>query len=112
MRRRSLVIFFLLLVTALAGAVTAQERFGTLTGRVTDQQGAAVPGVTVTVTNTQSGEVRTFVTDGNGQYIAADLNPGRYTAAFELSGFSKIERSDLSVQLGRTFELNAEMTVG
>ena len=86
MRRRSLVIFFLLLVTALSGAnTTAQERFGTLTGRVTDQQGQAVPGVTVTTTNTQSGEVRTFVTDSNGVYSARDLNPGRYTVAFELS---------------------------
>jgi hypothetical protein len=100
------------MTVAMTGLATAQERFGTLTGRVTDQQGAAVPGVTVTVTNTQSGEVRTFVTDGNGQYIAADLNPGRYTVAFELSGFSTVERTGVSVLLGRTFELNAEMRVG
>ena len=97
---------------AITGLATAQERFGTLTGRVTDQQGAAVPGVTVTVTNPQTGEVRTFITDGNGQYIAADINPGRYIVAFELSGFSKVERADVSVLLGRTFELNAELRVG
>jgi hypothetical protein len=100
------------LTVAITGLATAQERFGTLTGRVIDQQGATVPGVTVTVTNTQSGEVRTYVTDENGQYLAPDLNPGRYTVAFELSGFSKVERPDISVQLGRSFQLDAQMSVG
>lgn len=100
------------LTLAVTGLATAQERFGTLQGRATDQQGAAIPGVTITLTNTQSGEVRTLVTDGNGMWIAPDLNPGRYTVAFELSGFSRVERTDVSVVLGRSFELNAEMSVG
>ena len=108
-RISALLVAFTLAVTGLA---TAQERFGTLTGRVTDQQGQAVPGVTVTLTNTQSGEVRTLVTDANGVYNAPDLNPGRYTVAFELSGFAKVERSDITVQLGRTFQVDAEMRVG
>src|SRR6476620_4470759 len=74
-------IMALLLLCGLAFSTpaTAQERFGTLTGRVTDQQGAAVPGVTVTTTNNATGEVRVFVSDANGHYIAPDLNPGRYT---------------------------------
>ena len=97
------------LATSLA---SAQERFGSLTGRVTDQQGGAVPGVTVTITNAQTGESRLFVTDSNGQYLAQDLNPGRYTVLFELTGFSRVERSDISVLLGRTFELDAQMRVG
>ena len=97
---------------ALTGLATAQERFGALTGRVVDQQGAAVPGVTVTVTNVQSGDVRTFVSDANGQWMAQDLNPGRYTVAFELQGFSKVERPDILVQLGRSFEVDAEMRIG
>ena len=107
-------IMALLLLCGLALGTTAmaQERFGTLTGKITDQQGAAVPGVTVTATNNTTGEPRVFVTDANGQYIAPDLNPGRYTVTFELTGFSKIERNDISVALGRTFELNAQMTVG
>ena len=109
-RRMSAV--FVALILAIAVIVEAQERFGTLTGRVTDQQGATVPGVTVVITNPQSGEVRTFVTDGNGQFIAPDLNPGRYTVAFELSGFSKVERADVSVHARPHFELNAEMRVG
>jgi hypothetical protein len=96
----------------LTGLASAQERFGALTGRVTDQQGAAIPGVTVTATNTQTGEVRAFVTNANGQYIAPDLVPGRYNVSFELAGFAKVERNDLAVLLGRTFELDAQMRVG
>ena len=68
----------LVLALVLTAHVNAQERFGTLQGRVTDQQGASIPGVTVAVTSLSSGETRTFVTDSNGQFLAADLNPGRY----------------------------------
>ena len=100
------------LAFATAGITTAQERFGTLRGTVTDQQGAAVPGVTVTVTNVETGEVRSFVTDTEGNYLAPDLNPGRYNVAFELSGFRKVERSNIIVLLGRSFDINAQLTVG
>jgi hypothetical protein len=95
-----------------AGLASAQERFGALTGRVTDQQGGAIPGVIVITTHMQTGEVRSFVTDANGQYLAADLTPGRYTVRFELIGFAKVERADVIVQLGRTFEVNTQLTVG
>jgi Carboxypeptidase regulatory-like domain len=49
-----------------AGVATAQERFGTLRGTVTDQQAQPVPGVTVTVTNAVTGEPRSYVTNANG----------------------------------------------
>lgn len=97
---------------AVTGMASAQERFGTLTGRVTDQQAASIPGVTVVVTNNQTGEIRTLVTDEKGQFLAPDLVPGRYTVRFELTGFSKIERADVSVVLGRTFQLDTQLSVG
>src|SRR5687768_12559146 len=96
----------------MTGLASAQERFGTLRGTVLDQQGAAVPGVTVTITNAVTGESRDYVTDANGQYLAQDLNPGRYNVAFELSGFARVERNDISVALGRAFEVDAQMRVG
>src|SRR6185436_17111618 len=93
------------------GLASAQERFGALTGRVTDQQGQAIPGVTVVATNTQTGEVRSFVTDGNGQFAAQDLVPGRYNVRFELTGFAKVERAEVNVLLGRSFQLDTQMRV-
>ncbi len=80
-RLSALVLVLALVFTAHA---TAQERFGSLQGRVTDQQAAPIPGVTVTVTSLSSGESRNFVTDVNGQFVASDLNPGRYKVLFEL----------------------------
>ena len=103
--------WILVLALVLAAPATAQERFGTLQGRVTDQQAAPIPGVTVSVTSLTSGETRTFVTDASGQFVASDLNPGRYKVNFELAGFTRIERPDVSVALGRTFEVNTEMSV-
>ena len=104
--------FLVAFALVLTGVATAQERFGALRGTVTDQQGQPVPGVSVVITNTVSGEPRTYVTDGDGQYNAQNLSPGRYTVAFELTGFSRVERQDISVLLGRSFDLNAQLTVG
>src|SRR5687767_9249426 len=108
-RITGLLLAFALAVTGLAAA---QERFGALSGKVTDQQNAVVPGVTVTTTNTQSGETRVFVTGADGMFRAPDLVPGRYTVKFELSGFSSAERADVLVLLGREFELNTQLNVG
>ena len=104
--------FLLALAFAFTGIAAAQERFGALTGRITDQTSAALPGVTVTTTNTQSGETRVFVTGADGMFRAPDLVPGRYTVKFELSGFSSAERADVLVLLGREFELNTQLNVG
>ena len=112
MRVRLLVVCLLALFMGGAQYAGAQERFGSLTGTVTDQQGGAMPGVTVVITNATSGESRTFVTDSNGKYNAPDLQPGRYRVAFELQGFNRIERQDISVVLGRTFNLDAQLQVG
>jgi hypothetical protein len=52
------------------------------------------------------------VTNANGQFSAPDLVPGRYTVAFELTGFAKVERPDINVLLGRSFEIDAQLRVG
>ncbi|HWB28944.1 MAG TPA: carboxypeptidase regulatory-like domain-containing protein, partial [Vicinamibacterales bacterium] len=96
---------------ALPAIAHAQERFGTLTGQVTDAQAAAVPGVTVTVTNADNGEVRTYVTDASGRYLAPDLPPGRYTVEFQLTGFQGVKRTDVSVVLGRSFTVDTTLAV-
>jgi len=104
--------FLLAFVLAASGLAAAQERFGALIGKVTDQQSAAIPGVTVTATNTQTGESRVFVTGADGTFRAPDLVPGRYTVRFELSGFTTAERADVLVLLGREFEVNSQLNVG
>src|SRR5258706_15163408 len=93
---------FLAFVLALTGLAAAQETTGAITGRITDAQGLAVPGASVTVTNIQTSGARTFVTDSDGRYTASNLQPGRYKVSFEITGFKKVERGDIDVLLGRT----------
>src|SRR5918993_638734 len=92
--------------------VSAQERFGGLTGTVTDTSGAVLPGTTVTITNKVSGAVKSVVTSGDGLYTVQDLDPGRYSVTIELSGFAKSEIPDVAVSLGKTIKVDAQLKVG
>lgn len=76
----------LALVLAPAG-VGAQDGASRLTGRVTDASGAALPGVTVTLSSTRHPGSFTAITDGTGQYTFPALPPDTYAARFDLEGF-------------------------
>src|SRR5918993_4670984 len=79
--------------------VSAQERFGGLTGTVTDTSGAVLPGATVNITNKVSGAVKSVVTSDDGLYNVQDLDPGRYAVSIELSGFAKAEIAEVNISL-------------
>jgi Carboxypeptidase regulatory-like domain len=90
---RSNVRYLWILCLLLAGLpflAAAQE--ATIVGTVTDPAGSVVPNVTITVTNTGTGYVRTFTTNDVGQYVAPSLPIGKYDLRAESSGF-KIEES-------------------
>jgi hypothetical protein len=87
----------------------AQQTTGTIAGRLVDAQGAAVPGVTVTGRNVQTGFVRTSVTDGEGIYRLAALPVGTYDLTAELQGFTKIENKGIVLNVGQT--LDVDMTL-
>src|SRR5882672_9024940 len=106
--RRSLVVLVLLLATAAIAA--AQGTTGTISGRIVDPQGLAVPGVTVTVTGAQG--AKTGVTDGSGRFTVPFLIPGTYSMKAELQGFKTIEQKDIVVRLEQTVDLPITMTVG
>jgi hypothetical protein len=95
------------------GASTvAQERFGGLSGVITDPSASPVPGATVTATNSETGAVRTTVSGADGTFRILDLEPGRYTVSVELSGFQKVQANDVLVFLGRTADLPVRLSVG
>src|SRR3712207_3603551 len=99
----------LALVLAITSAAVAQETTGTVAGRITDSQGLAVPGATVTLTGAQG--TRTFVTDAEGNYSAPFLAPGAYAIRAELQGFKAVETKNVNVSLGRTATVNVKMEV-
>jgi len=107
---RTLVVLCVLLLTSIP--VWGQQSFGNLSGTVTDPTGAVVPGVAVTVTNAATHRVFNTRTGGDGTYRATDLDPGRYSVAFEKTGFSRYEVPDVIVLVGRTLKVEAALQVG
>jgi carboxypeptidase family protein len=79
-------------------ALFAQMTRGGIGGTVRDSSGAVVPGVTVTVTNVATNAMVTAVTDGQGAFRVAALEPGTYTVTAELSGFGKVEQREVVVR--------------
>jgi hypothetical protein len=86
----------------------AQANFGRILGTVTDQTGAVIAGAVVTVLDTQRGIARSLVTDQAGQYDAPSLTPSLYTVRVEVSGFKRLDRPNVLVEVGR--EIRVDLT--
>ena len=98
----------LVMTTALAWAQATAE----LNGRVTDESGAVLPGVSVTVTQTDTGFTRTTVTDGEGGYSLPNLPTGPYRLEIALQGFRTYVQTGIVLQVGATPTINAVLAVG
>ena len=91
--RNSLVLTFLLLLP-----LPALARDGDVSGTVTDQTGAALPGVTVEAGSPALDDgPRSATTDAEGRFVIGDLPAGAYSVSFSLSGFDTVNRDDVSV---------------
>jgi hypothetical protein len=106
----SVLVCVCALATAAAPAL-AQQTTGNITGRIVDDQGAAVPGVTVTALNTLTGFTRADVSDAAGVYRLNALPVGTYDVTAELQGFSKVEHKGLVVNVGQTLDVNVALKV-
>jgi hypothetical protein len=107
---RALAIVFVTLGSA--GPAYAQLDRGTISGTVTDQQGAVVPGVTITATSKQTGEARAAVTNATGFYTFPNLPPGRYDVSAELQGFRKVTRTDVPLDAGGAIRIDTVLEAG
>ncbi len=92
--RRQLVLFLTLVTLLVSGSTIsrAQSTFGTITGTVTDPTGAVLPNATLTITNKSTQIVRTVTANGEGNYLAANLDPGIYRIEATAAGFGKFAR--------------------
>lgn len=84
---------------------------GGIVGTLTDPSGSVVPGVDVTILNTETGLARTVHTNQSGIYSATFLQPGVYDVTASKSGFAKIDNKGLTVQVGQTLTVDIQMTV-
>ena len=106
-------VFALVLLGALASAPLSAQIGGAANvgGAVVDESGAALPGATVTVTNTATGRTQALVTSGDGRYRAVALPPGPYLVTADLQGVSTVRRNVVLV-VGADAELNITLGVG
>ena len=111
MFRKLLAAAIALLVSTSAFA-QSQAVNGLIEGVVKDSSGGVLPGVNVTVTNTSTGETKTFVTDGAGNYRAPLLSLGTYKVRVELSGFKAYERAGFTLSAGQNVVVNAVLETG
>jgi hypothetical protein len=108
--RRLFILAVLVLVAA--GPVLAQTQTGTITGLVTDEQGAVMPGVTVSIQSPALiGGTRTAVTNSRGSYQFSQLAPGMYTVTFELAGFQTLRMEEVDVRVAVNSTANARLAV-
>ena len=116
MTKRRLILFLVVeLFLALEISVlvlNGQSDRGIITGTVTDESGAAIVGVSLTVTNTGTSVSFKTTTGSNGSYTIALLPVGTYLVNVEQPGFKKFVKNGIVVQVGQTAPLDIVMELG
>ena len=103
----ALCVFMVLLATSGWAQGTAE-----ITGVVRDNSGGVLPGVTVTMTQTDTGFTRTVVTNEDGAYSMPNLATGPYRLEAQLQGFRTFSRTGIVLQVGASPVLNVELAIG
>ena len=102
-------IAILLLALPIHAQTTAS---GSVHGYARDDSGAVLPGVAVSATSPTVPGLRATTTDRSGEYRLADLPPGDYTLAAELSGFSRFVRTPVTIRAGLNVDVDITMKIG
>ena len=111
LRRASIAVLLLALAVGVATSAMAQTTTGVISGIITDAQGGVLPGVTVTARITDTGLLRTDVTQGDGRFRFAALPPGPYEIKAELSGFGPVTVPALTVNTASETTRNITLQV-
>ncbi len=115
MKRWTTGLLALLVTLSFSAPVFAQgggaSSTGTIQGRVSDSQGAVLPGVTVTATSPALIQPQTTVTSETGNYRFPAVPPGTFSVSYELAGFNTLKRDGISITLGFTAQVNVELAL-
>ncbi len=104
------ILVAFLACTLAAGVLMAQSTRGDIQGRVADDQGAALPGVTVTIASDALIGAQSTVSDSKGMYKFLVLPPGAYTVTYSLSGFQTRSQENMAVKINSTTRIDVIMT--
>ena len=111
-RRCALSLAVLAALLIYAPNAGAQVLYGSIVGNVTDSTGAAVPGATVSIEQTETRLKRELVTDAAGAYHFTAVPTGTYTVTITMSGFRSFDRQNVPVTLNSVARVDAKMEVG
>jgi len=110
------LVFASLLAMAFLAFIAApgwgQNVYGTIAGTVTDSSGAAIANATVTLTNLDTSEKHNMETDASGYYTFVNILPGRYKVEVEKSGFKKVVRQPIIVEIESGLKVDITLQVG
>src|SRR5258708_35425307 len=108
-RRASLAVLSLF---ALSIVATSQTYLGRILGTVTDKSNAIVTKAKVTVVNIGTSATRDLVTNEAGEYVAPNLPPGEYKVTVDASGFRKVERTGIRLEVAKDARIDFQLQPG
>ena len=106
---------FSALVLALCFAGYGQAQMastGTVIGTVTDPSGAVIPGAQIELTDTTTGNARTALSNGSGQYSFVGVQPGTYAVKGTHTGFEAVSVPNVVVEIEKSYTINLRLQVG
>jgi carboxypeptidase family protein/TonB-dependent receptor-like protein len=106
------VLAAILVATVTATPAFTQNLYGTLTGTVTDAQGAHIPGATVTIKDENTGLELSGVTDAEGTYTIRNVTGGTYTLKAALTGFKEFVQTGIPITAGGIVRINGRLEIG
>ena len=106
------VVALLLAIWGIHPVALAQSDRGSITGKVTDNTGAVLPGATITLTNEATGVSQTATANPSGDYVFQLLNPGSYSLSVTAQGFKTEHRSHIVVDVNQANKQDVTMNLG
>ena len=92
--------------------VFGQSNRGRISGTVTDPTGASIAGAKVTIENLGTHVLRELTTNGEGNYVATDIEPGFYSVKAESPNFKTIVRDKIQVEVANDLKIDFRMMPG
>ena len=110
--RFTFIATVLITLLALSSVALAQTSKGFVVGTVLDQNGGAVPGASVKITNKETGVVRETTAQSDGSFRLDAVDPGTYSVEISGTGFKTATRASVSVSAAQTTDVSSQLEVG
>lgn len=109
---RALLLFFAFVLPLSVTVELEAQSTGSIRGTVADNTGASIPGATVTVTSTATGQTRTQESNESGLFVFPELAIGSYTVVISRQGFQTQKRPATELLTGQTIDLEVALGLG